>query len=882
MGCIIGLTLPLSIQAQTTISGATGTYPTAATLDADANIYTVQYDTGGDHYDVVKYTSTSGYSSSSVIYNGLYYDGEYPTDIEVASNGDVYVADGFDEPASTGAILRLDASNGYSSTSIPLLGSYPTALGIDWNDDIYVSEYDGSSTYQVVKYDVSSGYAGSVIYSGLGNDNIYSRGLTIDPDGNVYVSTDFSVDGANGKILKLTAPDYSISTLDQGDYYVGLAANGIGDLFATAYNAASDNYEIVKYTGGTGTPTSVITGLTYTGSNYPTGLGSNLALGDIVTPDRTWASNNGRLLYLDQPEPFFPPTVSTISASGIGTNSATLSGEVTDDGNASVSEHGIVWSTTSSPDVNDHKISLGSGTGTFSTTQNLFPFGTQIYFRAYATNSEGAAYGSEEMFTTNSEISRDLTGNAGWRLLSVPANVSLSDFLSPIWTQGISTGADADFGNPNVFTWDINSTGHSSAGWQAVDDLTTTLSAGQGVLVYVYEDADYNGPQSPGFPQTLTINSSEHIAPVSPVDMNTNTDGWTLLGNPFSVPVSWDAISRTDLNDAIYVWDPNDDTGDGGQANQSSGSWKTRVNGVGDFDGTIAPFQGFFVQADGSGSPSISFEQDDKTTGSATFLGKSGEPDALVRLELRGHSMTNSTWLKFSNEGSMQKNKGDAFQLEPFSADYALLSTKKEDGSLLDIGHYPTGHNQINIPLTASASKSGEYSLTPTNWSLPDDMKLFLNDRENQKSILLKKAASYWFSIEAPATKKTQKMAVKNLTSYPDSTERFSLSFQPIYADAVSNEPNKSIPSSFSLQQNYPNPFNPVTEISYKLPNQTNVQLEVFDAMGRSVNVLVHNKTQAAGSHSVTFDASHLSSGVYLYRLKAGDVVLTKKLTLIK
>ncbi|SMO60169.1 hypothetical protein SAMN06265219_1061, partial [Gracilimonas mengyeensis] len=290
------------VYAQTTISGANGNYPTGGSIDADGNIYVAQYDAGGSHYDVVKYTAASGYTTSSVIYNGLYFNGEYPTDIEVASNGDVYVLDGIDEPSSTGAILRLDASNSYSSSTVPLLGSYPVALGIDANDDIYVSEFNGSDNYRVVKYDVSAGYSSSVIYNGLGLDTPYPRGLTADPDGNVYVLTSFGFNGANGTILKLTAPGYGSSTVDQGEYYTGLAANGNGDVFATAYNAGSDNYEIVKYTGGAGTPSSVVTGLSYSGSSYPTGLGSNLALGDLVIPD-PFGGTNGRLLYLDQADP---------------------------------------------------------------------------------------------------------------------------------------------------------------------------------------------------------------------------------------------------------------------------------------------------------------------------------------------------------------------------------------------------------------------------------------------------------------------------------------------------------------------------------------------------------------------------------------------------
>jgi len=89
------------------------------------------------------------------------------------------------------------------------------------------------------------------------------------------------------------------------------------------------------------------------------------------------------------------------------------------------------------------------------------------------------------------------------------------------------------------------------------------------------------------------------------------------------------------------------------------------------------------------------------------------------------------------------------------------------------------------------------------------------------------------------------------------------------------------LPSEFALNQNYPNPFNPTTQISYQLPQQADVRLEVFDMAGRQVATLV-NRAVSAGTHTVNFDATNLSSGVYMYRLQAGSVVLTKKLTLIK
>jgi hypothetical protein len=89
------------------------------------------------------------------------------------------------------------------------------------------------------------------------------------------------------------------------------------------------------------------------------------------------------------------------------------------------------------------------------------------------------------------------------------------------------------------------------------------------------------------------------------------------------------------------------------------------------------------------------------------------------------------------------------------------------------------------------------------------------------------------------------------------------------------------IPEKFSLDQNYPNPFNPSTTIKYSIPKQSNVALKVFDVLGSEVATLV-NKEQSQGNYEVEFDGSDLTSGIYFYRLQAGDYVQTKKMILLK
>lgn len=94
-------------------------------------------------------------------------------------------------------------------------------------------------------------------------------------------------------------------------------------------------------------------------------------------------------------------------------------------------------------------------------------------------------------------------------------------------------------------------------------------------------------------------------------------------------------------------------------------------------------------------------------------------------------------------------------------------------------------------------------------------------------------------------------------------------------------------PSSYSLSQNYPNPFNPVTKIRFSVPQVRLlfggdlIKLKVFDVLGREVQTLVNEKL-SPGTYSVDWNASDFPSGVYLYRLQAGDYIMTKRMLMIK
>jgi hypothetical protein len=111
------------------------------------------------------------------------------------------------------------------------------------------------------------------------------------------------------------------------------------------------------------------------------------------------------------------------------------------------------------------------------------------------------------------------------------------------------------------------------------------------------------------------------------------------------------------------------------------------------------------------------------------------------------------------------------------------------------------------------------------------------------------------------------------------------LGIDNITATALSTNvdaPPSDVPGRFLLSQNYPNPFNPTTTINFELPAPGSATLKVFNQLGQEVATLLHGEMMTKGSHSIQFQGSGLSSGIYYYRLEAGNNIQVKQLVLMK
>ncbi len=137
-----------------------------------------------------------------------------------------------------------------------------------------------------------------------------------------------------------------------------------------------------------------------------------------------------------------------------------------------------------------------------------------------------------------------------------------------------------------------------------------------------------------------------------------------------------------------------------------------------------------------------------------------------------------------------------------------------------------------------------------------------------------------WSVVEVPRRRPTYDVTfTDSLTGYAVGDSGMVLKFG--VPTSVTTQEESEMPEDFFLHQNFPNPFNPTTEIAFAIGEWSLVSLRIYDVMGRDVATLV-NEAMPAGRYCVQFDAGHLASGVYIYRLQAGNFASTRKMLVVR
>lgn len=482
-----------------------------------------------------------------------------------------------------------------------------------------------------------------------------------------------------------------------------------------------------------------------------------------------------------------------------------------------------------------------------------------------------------------------LAGNEGWRMLSTPtSDNSYDNLLETIWTQG-SSGAKHSGGEPNVVIFD-------GLSFHAVDDLTSNMTAGQGFLVFVYHDDDFDPGTSDSFPKILEMSGTENTGTITPSINSGASDSATLVGNPYLSPIDWDLLTKNNLSNTVYVYDDSYGIpgGDDVSAAGVAGSYRVWNGSSGSLtDGRIAPFQGFWVIYDGSGTPSLTIEESDKTVG-GTFYKNKNEKPVTIHLKAETERMFNEAFFSFTKNGSIGMDNFDGLELTPLDhGDYLSLATETE-GTLLDINNLPLEFSEtIEVPLHVNVyqaieegwkTMSSEVTVSwPELQNIPPEWRVTLIDKQAGNTINLKETDSYTFLLKDNVKKITDLKPfhphLNNAIQREKSPQgnRFILSIDPASETPIVN----NIPDQFALKQNYPNPFNPITNIKYEIASPTEVELNVYNVLGQRIATLV-NENKAPGAYEVTWDATDMASGIYYYHLKVNGIVFTRQMALIK
>jgi hypothetical protein len=378
----------------------------------------------------------------------------------------------------------------------------------------------------------------------------------------------------------------------------------------------------------------------------------------------------------------------------------------------------------------------------------------------------------------------------------------------------------------------------------------------------VFNDDNYTAEGGTTWPKTLSVTGTENAANAVYTPTWTSGTEYPIAGNPFASTIDWDNVTRgADVTSSVWVWNPATSTYDA--YNTGNGN----LTG-----GLIAPFQGFWMEYTGATS-GLTFPAAAKSTG-ATFRGKE---EAARRLVVRASDAagSNQAWIALNEDATLGQDRFDAVKFTPLSADYIQAFTMVADKAH-DINTLPIGMNEtVEIPLGVTSTRGGTITLDVQELSLPEGWAVSV--RDNATGDVRAMNADFSYSYESSRAKAAPVGEATHILAA--TAPRFTLIIDPSKTTSVDGGPETV--GRMELEQNYPNPFNPSTVIGFQLSVAGQATLKVYDVLGREVATLV-NGTMAAGSHSVTFDASNLTSGVYIYKLEAGGMSMTKRMTLVK
>jgi hypothetical protein len=307
------------------------------------------------------------------------------------------------------------------------------------------------------------------------------------------------------------------------------------------------------------------------------------------------------------------------------------------------------------------------------------------------------------------------------------------------------------------------------------------------------------------------------------------------------------------LNNYIYVFDGN--LTDGSKVwpiRYSNGNYESMPGQSGIAGGNSSWKSAQVVDLDKDGTKEILV---------AEWLGNAiGQGAKVALLQQDGDTLVSTEIADLESLGAVRLNTGAVGDID-------------NDGNLdFIIGSRDDANNTAKVPIFRLEYQGGDIT-NPANYVSSIIDSAYWDNKGDM--------AVYTGNIDGDAADEvlyTQDYSRNNPTDAPMPIIVLEQQFTPV---SVEKE-NDIVPAQFYIDQNYPNPFNPTTTIKFGIRQAANVDLRIYDILGREVAVLVNNQYMTAGAYNIKFDASRLASGNYIYRITAGNNTVSKKMQLLK
>lgn len=555
------------------------------------------------------------------------------------------------------------------------------------------------------------------------------------------------------------------------------------------------------------------------------------------------------------------PTVTTTTITSITSTTASGGGNVTADGGDSVTARGVCWSTSANPTTDDSKTTNGSDTGVFTSSLTSLTPGTLYHVRAYATNSVSTSYGGDSSFTT----------------LTTPTVTTAT--ITSITATTASGGGNVTSGGGATVT--ARGVCWSTSANPTTSDSKTTNGTGTGTFTSSLT--------------SLTPTTLYHVRAYATNSVGTSYGGdstFTTINIPTVTTTAITSITSTTASSGGNV------TSSGGATVTARGvCWSTSTNPtVADSHTTNGTGTGTFTSSITGLDPDTTYHVRAYATNSAG----TGYGSQVSFTTLRAHTI--SGYVLTSDSAGIDDVVLDGLPGDP------LTDTDGYYTSMVDSGWSgtvkPTLENYAFDPeSTIYSDIAGDQETDYTGTFI----KLIISGHvrhggEGVGGVVMNglpgdpetDTTGYYRAIVDTGTYWTVIPTADGCTFQPEDRIYVAVSSDHIdqdytetcFSEGIDPDKDNSVPKEYQLSYNQPNPFNPTTEIRFGLPRNSHVALKIYNVVGQEVITLI-DRDLSAGTYQVRWNGLDnsgrtVSSGVYFYRIRAGDYVQTRQMLLLK